>query len=67
MVASIRSERIAGHADDPRVLDGLAGDAIPRDPTQVLANVVEDIPHDADFVSQSSHDIRQSFGLLAAR
>ena len=66
MIAGIRRERIAGHADDPRVMDGVAGDAVPHDPTQVLANVVENIAHDADFVGQTPHDIRQSFGLLLA-
>ena len=59
MLAGIRCQRIAGHADDSRVLDCATGDAVPCDPVQVFTHVVENISYHAEFIGEAVHSIGQ--------
>ena len=59
MRGGIRGERIAGHANDSRVLDRTTGDAVPCDPVQVFAHVVENISHNTEFIGEAVHGVGQ--------
>ena len=63
MIASIRCERISGHANQSRVLDGAsAGNAVSGDPIQVLADLVQHVDQDVDVLREVRHGVAQSLG-----
>lgn len=66
MLVRISREWIGSHADKLGVFATMAGDSVPRDPTQVLANFIQDVPHDTDFIGEPMYGISESFDMLRA-